>query len=83
MPPATAPHDVHAVAAKLRAAPYAEEFRRVFGAAALDDPHTAFAQARRALERFQLEDPSFHPYSSRFDQYLDGKLELTAAERFN
>jgi cytochrome c peroxidase len=70
-----------AVAVKLQAASYAEEFRRVFGADALDDPHAAFAHARLALERFELEDASFHPYSSRYDQYLDGKIELTAAEQ--
>jgi cytochrome c peroxidase len=70
-----------AVAAKLQAAPYADEFRRVFGARVFDDPQQAFAQARVALERFELEDPSFHPYSSRFDQYLDGRIELTAQEQ--
>ncbi|MEO8314158.1 MAG: cytochrome c peroxidase [Pseudomonadota bacterium] len=70
-----------AVAAKLRVAPYAEEFRRVFGADVFDDPRVAFTQAGLALERFEFEDPDLHPYSSRFDQYLDGKLELTAQER--
>jgi cytochrome c peroxidase len=70
-----------AVAAKLRAAVYADEFRRVFGAKSLDDPAMAFAQARFAIERFELEDASFHPWSSRYDQYLDGRLELTAQER--
>ncbi|SOE62858.1 Cytochrome c [Burkholderia sp. OK233] len=33
-----------------------------------------------AIERFELEDPSFHPYTSKFDYYLDGKLQLTALE---
>jgi cytochrome c peroxidase len=70
-----------AVVAKLRAAPYAEEFRRVFGHDIFDDPQRAFAQARLALERFELEDPDLHPYSSRFDQYLDGKVQLTAQEQ--
>lgn len=73
--------DPAAVAAKLRAAAYTDEFRRVFGAKSLDDAATAFAQARLALERFELEDPSFHPYSSRYDHYLDGRLELTAQEQ--
>ena len=36
--------------------------------------------ALRALERFELDDPSFHPCTSRFDDYLDGKAELTPQE---
>ncbi|MDN7520630.1 cytochrome-c peroxidase [Burkholderia sp. AU45251] len=69
-----------AVVGKLRRAPYAERFRRVFGAHALDDPQQAFANAMRAIERFELDDPSFHPYTSKFDYYLDGKVELSARE---
>jgi cytochrome c peroxidase len=34
----------------------------------------------RALERFQLDDPSFHPYTSKFDAFLDGKARLSASE---
>jgi cytochrome c peroxidase len=65
----------------LRRAPYAGEFRKLFGRCVFDEPQYAFEQALLALERFELEDASFHPYSSRFDAYLDGKLELTAPER--
>jgi cytochrome c peroxidase len=36
--------------------------------------------AATALERFELEDPSFHPYNSRFDKYLHGGAALTADE---
>ena len=69
-----------AVAGKLRQAAYADEFRRVFGAPALADDAQAFAKATLALERFQLEDPSFRPYSSRFDRYLRGEQALSAQE---
>jgi len=34
-----------------------------------------------ALARFQTEDPSFHPYDSKYDAYLAGKAELSAAEQ--
>ncbi len=34
-----------------------------------------------AIERFELEDPSFRPYTSRYDAYLDGKATLTDAEQ--
>ncbi|ANB74258.1 hypothetical protein AYM40_19220 [Paraburkholderia phytofirmans OLGA172] len=42
------------------------------------DPDKAFAQAMYAIERFELEDPSFHPYTSKFDDCFDVKLQLTA-----
>jgi len=70
-----------AVVAKLQAAPYADEFREVFGATIFDDPSKAFAQALMALERFELEDPSFHLYNSKFDDYLDGKTQLSQQEQ--
>ncbi|HTB65265.1 MAG TPA: cytochrome c peroxidase [Steroidobacteraceae bacterium] len=69
------------VVRKLRLAPYANEFRRVFGEAIFTQPQQAFARAREALAHFELEDPSFHPYSSRYDDYLEGRATLTAPER--
>jgi cytochrome c peroxidase len=36
--------------------------------------------AAAALERFELEDPSFHPYTSRFDEYLRGTGTLSPDE---
>ena len=69
-----------ALVAKLRRARYAPEFRRVFGNRIFDDPGRAYAQALLAIEQFELTDPSFHPYSSRFDHYLDGKAALSGRE---
>ncbi len=69
------------VVAKLRRAPYAGEFREAFGAQIFDDPQKAFAAMLTALERFQLDDPSFHPYNSKYDDYLDGKTQLTEQEQ--
>jgi cytochrome c peroxidase len=62
------------VVARLRRAPYADAFRALFGAQAFDHPELAFDQATRALQAFQLEDPSFHPYSSRYDLYAGNKI---------
>ncbi|HTW38287.1 MAG TPA: cytochrome c peroxidase [Steroidobacteraceae bacterium] len=44
-----------------------------------DDGRLA-ALAARALARFELEDPSFHPYDSRYDAYLRGTGRLSAQE---
>jgi cytochrome c peroxidase len=69
------------VAAKLQHAPYADDFRKLFGAGIFDDPRQAYAQALFAIERFELEDPGFHPYDSKYDDYLDGKIQLSAQEQ--
>jgi cytochrome c peroxidase len=69
------------VAGKLKRAPYADEFERVFGAGVLDEPLKAYSDALEAIERFELDDQSFHPYSSKFDDFLEGKATLTASER--
>ncbi len=69
------------IARKLSLAPYASQFRRVFGPAIFTHPRQAFARAREALAYFELEDASFHPYSSRYDDYLEGRAQLSAPER--
>lgn len=69
-----------AVGTALAHAAYAGEFRKVFGQGIFADPSRAYAAALSAIERFELSDPSFHPFSSKFDDYLDGKVELTAQE---
>jgi cytochrome c peroxidase len=68
------------VVQKLRHAPYAEQFCRTFGATIFNDPNTAYAAALQALERFELDDPSLHPYTSKYDDFLDGKTQLTSQE---
>jgi cytochrome c peroxidase len=69
------------LARKLSLAHYANQFRRLFGATIFTLPQQAFARAREALAHFELEDPSFHPYSSRYDDYLEGRGTLTGPER--
>jgi cytochrome c peroxidase len=69
-----------AIVAKLRTAPYAGAFRVAFGRDVLHDVKTAFASALIAIETFELDDPSFHPYTSKYDAYLDGHATLSARE---
>ena len=71
-----------AIVAKIQAASYAPLFLQAFGSNAFTDSNTAFTNATKALQAFQLEDVSFHPYSSKFDLYAANKLggTLTAAE---
>ena len=69
-----------AVVASLRKAGYAKQFKQLFGTAILDDADQAFDRLAFALQQFQQEDPSFHPFDSRYDQFLAGKTTLDAAE---
>lgn len=69
------------VIAKVRKAPYAADLCRIVGEEVFGDPRRLFAQVLNAIERFELEDPSFHPYSSKYDAYLDGKATLSPAEK--
>ena len=58
-------------------APYDTQFRPLFGA---PDEATVLNGVGNALQAFQLEDTSFHPYDSKYDQVLAGREQLTAAE---
>lgn len=68
------------VAAKLRVAPYANRFVELFGAGILDDPKMLLSEALFAVARYQVEEISFHPYTSKYDAWLEGKARLSRAE---
>ncbi len=69
-----------ALLARLREPQYAATMRKAFGDGVLDDAAKATAAMRMALERFELEDTTFHPYTSRYDAYLEDRGTLTAQE---
>lgn len=71
---------VDTVAAKLEHAPYAKRFTELFGPRIFGDRKLAVAEAMFAISRYQVEDPSFHPYSSKYDRWLEGHARLTQAE---
>jgi cytochrome c peroxidase len=66
--------------AKLKAAPYANEFIAVFGREVFSSPSRCLADACLALARYQAEDRSFHAYNSKFDYYLAGRAQLNPQE---
>jgi len=66
------------LARRLRGAAYAAQIKALFGEA--DDAATV-QQATQALQAFQLEDPRFHPYDSKFDQVQAGREQFSPAER--
>lgn len=69
-----------AVAAKLRHRPYAPEFEALFGSGILNEPGPFVSEAMFAVARYQIEAPGFHPYTSKFDDWLEGKARFTPAE---
>lgn len=72
--------DATAVVRKLTRAPYAALFRTAFGARIFDDTPRAFAAALQSLEAFQQLPEEFFPYSSRYDAFLRGEVDLTEQE---
>ncbi len=68
------------VARKLSRRAYAGEFKALFGRDIFKDPDKAFAAGLRALAAFQQVPEEFFPYSSRYDAYLRGEIELTDQE---
>jgi cytochrome c peroxidase len=69
-----------AVATKLGRASYASRMVQLFGRAIFDHPRLAVAEAMFAVARYQIEDSHFHPYTSKFDDWLEGKAQFTPAE---
>lgn len=71
---------VDEVAHRLEHAPYAAQMTQLFGPAIFRDPSAAVAEALFAVARYELEEPSFHLYTSKFDFWLEGKARLSPAE---
>ena len=71
---------VEIIAEKLRNAPYAKKFAALFGEQIYKNTKLLVAEATFAVGRYQVEEPSFHPYDSKYDYWLEGKARLTEAE---
>ncbi len=72
--------DAAAVAAKLAAASYANDFRTLFGEDAFDDADGALLRARFAIAAYEKSAPELHPFDSKYDYFLKGTVRLAPAE---
>jgi len=72
------PDQAHVVAT-VRASKYADEFRQLYGAKALDDVGEAFAHISDALAAYE-RTTVFAPFTSKYDRYLAHHGELTTEE---
>ncbi|AGB72463.1 MULTISPECIES: cytochrome-c peroxidase [Rhizobium] len=59
---------------------YGKDISALFGDNILNDQDMTISEIGFALARYQIEDRSFHPYTSKYDYYLRGKAVLTDAE---
>lgn len=71
---------VEIIAEKLRNAPYAKKFAALFGERVFKDTKLLVTEASFAVGRYQMEEPSFHSYTSKYDYWLEGKARLSEAE---
>jgi cytochrome c peroxidase len=71
-----------AVVQTVQTASYAALFQQAFGAGVFSDANATFNAVGTALQAYQVEDPSFAPYSSKFDLFAGNKIggALTPAE---
>jgi cytochrome c peroxidase len=68
------------IATKLRRARYAKLLAQLFGPGVFDNPRVVVSEALFAVGRYQIENADFHPYSSKYDFWLEGKARFTPAE---
>jgi len=68
-----------AVIAKVRVSSYADLFGSVYGSDAFDDVDAAYDRLARAVAAFE-QNSRFHPFSSKFDDYLRGRAKLDPVE---
>jgi cytochrome c peroxidase len=72
--------DVDVVVAKVAKGPLGPRFRAVFGDDVFTDPVRGSTAMLMCLEVFQQSPQDFYPYTSRYDQYLRRKIQLTPSE---
>ena len=71
---------VEEVAGKLASGPYAADFKRLFGPNVFENASMAVDEAMFAIGRYEIEDSAFHPFSSKYDAWLEGRARLTRSE---
>ena len=72
--------DIATLAARLRSISRDGDFETVCGPQVFATVAATADCAAGALQQFELEDASFHPYSSRYDAFLAGTATLSASE---
>lgn len=66
---------------KLRQVAYQDDFKRLFGPNIMNDSQLLLSEALFAIARYEIEEPGFHAYTSKYDAYLRGQASLSEAEQ--
>lgn len=69
-----------AIVAKVKAAPYANTLRKLYGGHIFDNNDKAFDAILQALEYYQNTPAIFFPYSSKYDAIAGGRAAFTDQE---
>jgi cytochrome c peroxidase len=70
------------VVSRLQASPASlAQFVAVFGEDALNDADAALVDMAAAIAAYETDDPSFHPFTSKFDFWLTGQAQLSSVEQ--
>jgi cytochrome c peroxidase len=72
--------DADAVLARLVTRPYLPQFEALYGTAVLSDSTTTLQRMGAALAAFETENPDFRPFTSKYDYWQQGQVQLTAQE---
>jgi cytochrome c peroxidase len=73
--------DAEALRGRVAAGIHAPALARLFGAGVLRDASATLDAVGLALETYQQESAVFYPYTSKYDAYLAGRVELTPPEQ--
>ena len=68
------------VVARLQSRPYLSQFTALFGSAILGNSDATLAAMGQAIAIFETVTPQFHPFSSKYDAYVNKQTALTAQE---
>jgi cytochrome c peroxidase len=71
---------IEEVVEKVKSAPYATLFENSFGETIWLDPDKAFRAITSAIASYE-QGPEFASFDSKYDYFLNGKVELTAKEK--
>ncbi len=69
-----------AVVRRIALAPYASQMKKLYGEHVFEDTHRAFLAVGEALEAYQQTPADFSPFTSKYDAFLGGRVQLTAQE---
>lgn len=68
------------VIVRLERAAYAEEFKQLFGSDIFTRVDDAYDRMTLAIQQYEKEDVDFRPFTSKYDEFLRGRVALSDQE---